>query len=47
MLIGTDLYYIINGICLLFLIPSNIVIWQYIIENEKEKERKEEKNENI
>lgn len=41
MLIGTDLYYIINGLCLLFLIPSNILIWKYIIDIEKDKMKKE------
>ena len=38
MLIGTDLYYIINGICLLFIIPSTIYFWKYIIENEKKED---------
>lgn len=44
MLIGTDLYYIINGLCLLFLLPSSLYFWKFIIDYEKEKNNKSKEN---
>lgn len=40
MLIGSDLYYIFNGLCLLFLLPSCLYFWKLIIDYEKEKNNK-------
>jgi len=35
MLIGTDLYYIFNGIALLWLIPFSIITVDFIINHER------------
>lgn len=43
MLIGTDLYNIFIGLSLLFLLPSSIYFWKYIIEQEKKENNDLEK----
>lgn len=39
MLIGTDLYYILNGIALLWLIPFSIITCKFIIEHERNEKK--------
>ena len=39
MFIGTDLYYIFNGLCLLWLIPFSIIVCKFIIDYEKENKK--------